>query len=461
MNAPNPSHMVLARWQRAVYGLPYIGYSVATLPVVAFVPAFYASDRGLALGAVGLMIALTRLTDAVTDPLVGWFSDRLRTSIGRRKPVILAGLPLFCVSVWMLFVPPEKVSLSYVFIWAALLYLSFTLIDLPFKSFGAELSPRYDERAELAGWREGLGLFGTLLGLIAAAYVVLDDGGSLGDQMFVLAVIALIFTPFFFAVTLSLLHEPPAEDAAARDMPLYAKVRLIWRNGPYRLLLMISFLLLASEFGASALKALVLEHVFANQDIFPILLLTELVVMVASIPFWLWLSQRYSKHQAVAMAVIWGGTISLFIPLIAGASLTLFFALSVLKATAVGAITVLVNGMAADVVDIDMARTGEARTGVYFSLWGMVNKGAVALGVLVATNLPGFLGYRVSDTGVDGAWTLLWTLGLVPALGFFSTIPILLSWRLTRERQSRIRAAIDRRTARRHAQTPSAVPEDV
>ena len=114
VSAPDPSGMVLKRWQRAVYGLPYIGYSVASLPVVAFVPAFYASERGLALGAVGLMIALTRLTDAVTDPLVGWFSDRLRTSIGRRKPVILAGLPLFFLSVWMLFVPSDTVSLAYV-----------------------------------------------------------------------------------------------------------------------------------------------------------------------------------------------------------------------------------------------------------------------------------------------------------------------------------------------------------
>ena len=253
-----------------------------------------------------------------------------------------------------------------------------------------------------------------------------------------------------------MLREPPPEDAAARDLPLAAKVRLIWRNGPYRLLLMTCFLLLASEFGSGALKALVLEHVYGNQEIFPILLLTELIVTVTFIPFWLWLSQRYSKHQAVAVAVVWAGILSVILPIAASGSLSVFFAISVLKATAVGAILVLVNGMAADVVDIDMARTGEARTGVYFSLWGMVNKGAVAVGILVATNLPGLLGYRVTETGVEGAWTLLWTIGLVPAVGFFSTVPILLSWRLTRERQARIRAAIDRRTARRLEQSGTA-----
>ena len=448
MTNPEPARTVLKRWQRAVYGLPYLGYAVATLPVVAFIPAFYASERGLSLAAVGLMIALTRLSDAVTDPAVGWVSDRLRTRIGRRKPVIIAGLPLLCLAVWMLFVPPDDVGLFYVFFWAALLYLGFTLVDLPFKALGAELSPHYDERAEIAGWREGLGLLGTMLGLVAAAYVAIRLEGGLGEQMFVLAVIAVIFTPLLFALTLTVIKEPAPEDEAAKPSSTLTKMRLIWRNGPFRALLIISFVLLASEFGASALKALIFEHVYHQPELFAVLLLVELIVMVGSIPFWLWLSRRYSKHQAIAYAVIWGSAISLIIPIVSSGSLAVFCVLSVLKATAVGAVTVLANGMAADVIDIDAARSGEPRTGVYFALWGMVNKGAIAMGVLVATNLPGILGYRVVDEAATNAWALLWTFGLMPAIGFASTVPILLSWKLTRERQTRLRSAIERRLER-------------
>ena len=439
----------LKSWQRAVYGLPYFGYSIATLPVVAFIPAFYASDRGLSLAAVGLMIALTRMSDAVTDPIVGWVSDRLRTPIGRRKPVILIGLPLLCLAAWMLFVPPEKVGLSYVFIWAALLYLGFTLVDLPFKAFGAELSPHYDERAELAGWREGLGLVGTLVGLMAAAYVSLSMGGGLSEQLLVMAIIAIIMTPLLFCITLGLLREPPMVEDKRQQRTAFAKARLIWKNGPFRWLLLISFVLLATEFGANALKALIFEHIFLDQELFPVLLFGELLVMVVSVPFWLSLSRRYSKHQAIAAAIIWGGSMSLLIPVFASTSLPVFFVLSLLKATSIGALTVLVNGMAADVIDIDAARTGEARTGVYFALWGMGNKAAIAVGVLVATNLPALLGYQVTEGGVVGATTLLWVFGLLPGIGFFCIAPVLLAWPLTRERQARIRAAIDRREAKR------------
>ena len=449
MDTVSKGAAALARWQRTVYGAPYLGYAIATLPVAAFLPAFYASERGLDLAAIGLMIALTRLTDVITDPAVGWLSDRLRTPIGRRKPVILFGLPLLCISIWMLFVPPAGAGLAHVFIWAALLYLGFTLVDLPFKSFGAELSPRYDERAELAGWREGFGLAGTLLGLLAAIFVARESSGALGEQLVVLATIAIVATPLLFILTLGVLREPLPPDTTARDLPLKTKMRIIWRNGPYRRLLVVSLLLVASGFGASALTALILEHLYDAQGLFPVLLLAELVVMVGFIPFWLWLAKRTSKHRAVAIAAIWGGGLSLAMPIVAFGSLEVFFVLAVLKAASLGAITVLLNGMAADVIDIDTARTGEARTGIYFAFWGMVNKGAVALGVLAATSLPGFMGYSASDDGVQNANALLWTYGLAPAAGLLISAPIINAWPISRDRQARLRALIERRVARK------------
>ncbi|WP_372573769.1 MFS transporter [Ruegeria jejuensis] len=449
MNDTNTPEPALKRWQRAVYGLPYLGYSIASLPVVAFVPAFYASERGLDIGAIGLILALTRITDVFTDPAVGWASDRLRTPIGRRKPVSLIGLPLLCISVWMLFVPAEQVGIWYVFVWSALLYFSFTLVDLPFKAFGAELSPRYDERAELAGWREALGLAGTAIGLCAAVYIALQGSGELGDQMYALALIAVVSTPILFAITFSILREPEIQEEEARVSSWSKTAKHIFKNGAFRLLIMASFLVLAAEFGSSALKALILEQVYDDKDIFPVLMLAELIVMVLATPSWLLFSKRYSKHQAIAIAALVGGVVSLLIPFVASSSLIVFCALSLVKAVCVGSFVVFFNGIAADVIDIDTARTGETKTGIYFALWGMVIKGAIAGGVLVATNLPALLGYQVVDGEVFNPSALLWVFGFLPGIAFILVCPIMLSWPLTRERQTRLRAAIDRRTLRR------------
>ena len=117
--------------QLLAYSAPSLVTSVAALPMALFVPAFYAGDLGVPLAAVGTAIALSRLVDVVTDPLIGSLSDRLHLPLGRRKPWMLLGAPLFLVSLWKIFVPDSEVSSTYLLVWSALLYLGFTMIDLP------------------------------------------------------------------------------------------------------------------------------------------------------------------------------------------------------------------------------------------------------------------------------------------------------------------------------------------
>jgi len=114
-----------------LYALPSLVTSVAALPMALFVPAFYADELGLPLAAVGAAIAVSRLLDVVTDPLIGSLSDRLGTRWGRRKPWMIAGTPLFLVAVWQVLVPGESASTTHLLVWSALLYLGFTMIDLP------------------------------------------------------------------------------------------------------------------------------------------------------------------------------------------------------------------------------------------------------------------------------------------------------------------------------------------
>jgi Na+/melibiose symporter-like transporter len=136
----------------ACYGALNLPTSVVGLPIALYIPAFYSENLGLSLAAVGALIALSRLTDVFTDPMIGILSDRWQTRFGRRKPWILVGTPLKLLSLWMLFVPDSPVSLAvwqalggsagvtnvYLFVWISALYLGFTLVDLPYRAWGAE-----------------------------------------------------------------------------------------------------------------------------------------------------------------------------------------------------------------------------------------------------------------------------------------------------------------------------------
>ena len=66
----------LAKKTLFFYGLSEMPISIASLPLLAFIPNYYVSDLGLDFAAVALVMLLARSFDAVTDPLIGFLSDR-------------------------------------------------------------------------------------------------------------------------------------------------------------------------------------------------------------------------------------------------------------------------------------------------------------------------------------------------------------------------------------------------
>ncbi len=127
-------------------------------------PAFYAS--------VALGIAL--VVDAVSDPLVGSFSDNFRHRLGRRHPLMFAALLPFTLCLYALFSPPALADLS-LFFWLVCFSVGtrflFTFYAIPWNALFAEMSDNYNERSELLAWRFAVGwIFG--IGFTFTIYTV-------------------------------------------------------------------------------------------------------------------------------------------------------------------------------------------------------------------------------------------------------------------------------------------------
>ncbi len=450
----------------ALYGLVNLPTSIVGLPIALYIPAFYSQNLGLSLAMVGTLIALSRLTDVVTDPAIGIASDRWQTRFGRRKPWMVFGMPLKVLSLWMLFVPDssfaitlwqmlggESVSNLYLFVWISLLYLGFTLVDLPYRAWGAELSTDYDERSRVTGWREAFGYGGTLLALLVPLIMsVAFDRPGASNALFGVAALVVFMMPLLTLPALIWVRELPV-----RGAPVAARVhwkrglKIVWANGPYRrLVISLLFLVAAVSMTASLsffFVGSVMEETF---DRYAIFILAYYVSSSLAIPIWFAISRRLGKHRTVVVGILWLSLWSAFIPLLGPGHYWLFFGIMMLKGSAVGALVFLPASMAADVVDLDTLRTGEQRTGLYFSLWGMVNKGAVAVGVFLATNGAAWFGFDPvstanSETAKLGV-ALLYS--VIPALLACVALPLLWKYPLTRERQERMRAHIERRNLR-------------
>ena len=131
---------------------------------------------GLTAAAAGLAVMIGKLWDAVTDPMVGFLSDRTRSKLGRRKPYMLWGSIPLMLTMWLFFSKPLVSGAMPQFVWVTialcLLNTAYTLVNIPYNSLTPELTDDFNERTSLNGFRFGFAVFGTMLGAGAVLPIV-------------------------------------------------------------------------------------------------------------------------------------------------------------------------------------------------------------------------------------------------------------------------------------------------
>jgi Na+/melibiose symporter-like transporter len=434
-----------------LYALPFLAHALAMTPLITFIPAFYSGEHGLPLALVGAIIFAARLFDIVVEPTVGILSDRTRTPWGRRKPWIVAGLPVLMLGCWMTFAPPVRVDALYASVWIGVTFIAFNILDTPYKAWGAELSKTYMGRARVAGWREGFGIASSMLALVLIFAMQRAGQGQMSEMLFWLAAGFVTAMPLLFAITLWLVPEPVIEDLHIRPPGFVESLRVVGQNRPFMILIAGLGVFMTGAIIGASLHMIVMDAVFDARYLFPVILGLENVAGLASVPIWLWLwvARRIGKHRAVALAAGWMALWSAPIPLLQPDQAELYGACIVIRGLAGGALAVMIGAMIADVVDIDTLKTGQTRNGLYFAMVGMIGKIGIALGALLGTSLPALFGFQTADSPntQTALFALLATYAWVPMLLMGLAAPVFWFYPLTEARQKALRAEIDARAA--------------
>ncbi|MBY9068482.1 MFS transporter [Hyphomonas sp. WL0036] len=127
---------------------------------------FYSNILGVDAGLVGAALMIALAVDAVSDPVVGYWSDNLRTRFGRRHPFIYAALIPTAVVYFLTWNPPAGLTANELFPWLVFttigVRLAFTFYEVPSSALAAELTQDYDERTSLMSLRYFFAWFGGL-----------------------------------------------------------------------------------------------------------------------------------------------------------------------------------------------------------------------------------------------------------------------------------------------------------
>ena len=147
--------------------------------IAYFLLIYYSQVVGLDPALAGFALLLALVFDAVSDPLVGRWSDRIRTRLGRRHPFLYASVLPVAVCYYCLWVPPA-LSEAGLFAWLLAftigLRLSLTMHSVPFNALLPELAPDYDERTRLMNYSVSAAwFFGTLISVAMYAWWLADS----------------------------------------------------------------------------------------------------------------------------------------------------------------------------------------------------------------------------------------------------------------------------------------------
>lgn len=422
------------------YGLAEMPVYLSTVPILIFVPILYSTKFGLDIAAIGAVLMASRLLDVVTDPVIGWLSDRTRTRFGRRKPWIAAGTPLLMLGVYKVFLPSGDVTHWSMFLWLSLLWLGWTMINIPYYSWGAELSDDYVERTRVTGWRTGFGLVGNMSSVLlpTGAIFVFGFGHSAGEALQIAGTLAIFLLPLCIGLSLRRVPDTPPRVPAA--IPILKGLRIMWGNGPFKRLL-FAFMLTgtASSIQTPTFMYFVQDVIEQPEWATPVIAF-HFVVNIVALPFWVWLASKIDKHKTWMMAVgLMIGALPCYMLLGSGDIGWLALILLVVG-IAIGNFGAVSTSMKADVIDLDALRSGEDRAGVFFAIWSLGTKFIAAFGAFIALGLLSLSGYTSQGDNTPQALIgLRATYSLLPVVFYIAALLLLIRYPITAEAHAKLR----------------------
>jgi glycoside/pentoside/hexuronide:cation symporter, GPH family len=404
-------------WRHGLgYGLLGLPLAFVALPLYVILPNHYARAFAAPLAALGAVLLGARLIDAVLDPWIGRWCDRL---FARSTRAVLATAAVAAVvlafGLWGLLFPPAPVlaqGIPSLLTWAGVLmaitYTAFSIVSVAHQSWGARLGGDESQRSRVVAWREALALAGVLLAAVLPG--TLGLGATVGTFAILLA---LGWWAWSRSVT-------PAIDVTNRDHtlaadPLQAALddRSPLSQPAFRRLLAVFVLNgTASAIPATLVLFFVQDRLQASATLEPAFLAVYFLFAALSMPLWvrmvarLGLARTWLAGMGLAVAVfIWAATLG------AGDAMP-FLIVCALSGVALGTDLALPGAMLAGLIG-QLGERGR-REGAYFGWWNFATKLNLALAAGLALPLLAWFGYTPGARDATALHTLTIAYCLLP-----------------------------------------------
>ncbi|MBW2370070.1 MAG: MFS transporter [Deltaproteobacteria bacterium] len=451
---PKPSDQ-LTFFQLAAYAAPSMVIALAVIPVNAVLPTLYSQRARVSITAVGAIFMLRSIYDALSDQLIGFLSDRTRTRLGARLPWIIAGSAVTLLGMIYLFRIPSDAGVFYFCFWTIVFFTGATMVGIPHYAWGHELSPDYNERARVFGFK-GVGdnIGGMLFSVIPIALLffgLMKTTDYTPDMVWLLGMIVMIALPI--AVVWAWLRAPLGHVTSTARTSVRGLIRSVIHNKPF--IRFFSAYIIAGT-GYGVFVALIFPFISTYLKIgyaFPHILLATTIAGIVSVPFWVKVVYHIGKHRAWVYG--WIANSLVLVPIIwvePGESAAIPASILMgLYGFTNGVSMVAPFAILGDIIDYDNLKTGVDRGGNYFAFIMLAVKLLGSTGGIALIILGSVFGYDLSEKAVNSDFANLGMLYMfigAPALFQLASLPLVWNFPIDARRHGTIRRRLEQREAR-------------
>ncbi len=399
----------------------------------------------------GIVIAVSKVWDAISDPLMGRISDNTRTKWGRRRPYFLIGVPFIFVSFFLLWFPADFSDQILRIAFAMLAYIFFstvnTMVMVPYQAMMPELTDDYNERSSVSGIRMGFSLGSSLLCAVIPPVI----WGAFDNVRMGYIAMAVVFGAFFALPWIGTffktkerneyMHEPKRKGNIFKELIETMQVKS-FRKLVYMYL--CSFLALDV---ITTLFMFFMKFYLVKEEMGNLVLGVLILVEICSIPLAVFIAKKTSKKFSFALgSLLWAffAVCTLFIT--PQMSIAVMFVLAALMGVSLAMPVVMVFSIFSDVTDVGELYFEKRAEGRFSGVQTLIRKacsaGAIAL-VMMGLGLAGFKEGEGIVQPESAILTIRLILAIVPAVLLVVGAYIAKTMPLDNEKYNKLRKYLD------------------
>lgn len=445
-----------------------------------YLPFFYSNIFGLSLAHAGTLVLVTKLYDAVSDPVMGLIADRTNTRWGKYRPYLLWIAIPFAVAGILAFFTPQTDNYTFKHVYAYVTYILmmtvYTAINVPYGAMLGVMTDDSREKSVFSSFRMFFAFIGSfiamgsfepllklrqsIMGTLPAEWTLADSTPA--DWTIAVSVIGIVCAVLFilsFVMTRERVTEAEmAKESVKENSDETAKtsvaedLKALVANGPWWMLLGggIAILLFNCVRGGAA--AYYFADVLGTNAIFTLALfltvgeISQLVGVVVTVP----VSEKIGKKATFLLVLVAVTVLSIIVAFLpeTPAGMWALLVSQILICIAIGINSPLLWSMFADVADYSELKNGRASTGLIFSSSSMAQKFGAAFGSAIVLWVLMAFGYDNAKGAVqtpEALATIKALISWIPAIGSAAGIAIMLGYPLTDKKMSEIRQELSKK----------------